>query len=140
MKARTRTSISPSWTQDYSEGAEATGALFADWRSSIFLPDNFPWCRELEANWRTIRAELDVVMRHRDQLPDFQDISPDQRHISTENKWKTFFFFAYGLRSEENLARCPETARLLGRVPRGQDGVLLDSFRMHPYPRALRGV
>ena len=83
----------------------------------FFAAESFPWCREIEANWKELRAELDTVMQFRDELPDFQEISPDQKHISTVNKWKTFFFFAYGLRSEENLARCPATARLLERVP-----------------------
>ena len=83
----------------------------------FFDPAMFPWAGEVEAGWRTIRAELDMVMRHRDALPDFQEISPDQKHIATENKWKTFFFFAYGLRSEENLRRCPGTARLLDNIP-----------------------
>src|SRR5438874_13529279 len=83
----------------------------------FFDPAMFPWAGEVEAGWGTIRAELDMVMRHRDALPDFQEISPDQKHIATENKWKTFFFFAYGLRSEENLRRCPGTARLLDNIP-----------------------
>ena len=83
----------------------------------FFEPENFPWCRQVEADWRTIREELDTVMQHREQLPNFQEISPDQKNIATEDKWKTFFFFAYGLRSEENLRRCPATAKLLDNIP-----------------------
>lgn len=83
----------------------------------FFDPKNFPWSREIEANWKTIRDELDEVMQYQDQLPNFQDISPDQKKIATDDKWKTFFFFAYGLRSEDNLRRCPQTARLLDKIP-----------------------
>ena len=83
----------------------------------FFGPVNFPWSREVEANWTTIRQELDEVMQHHDQLPNFQDISPDQKNIAKDDKWKTFFFFAYGLRSEDNLRRCPQTARLLEKIP-----------------------
>ena len=83
----------------------------------FFGSENFPWSREIEANWQTIRQELDEVMQHHDQLPNFQDISPDQKKIATDDKWKTFFFFAYGLRSEDNLRRCPQTARLLEKIP-----------------------
>src|SRR5881397_431920 len=39
---------------------------------------HFPWARELEANWKTIRRELDDVLAYRDDLPNFQDISTDQ--------------------------------------------------------------
>ncbi len=83
----------------------------------FFSADNFPWSREIEANWQDIREELDQVMQHQEQLPNFQDISPDQKNIANDDKWKTFFFFAYGLRSEDNLRRCPKTARLLDRIP-----------------------
>ena len=83
----------------------------------FFAPENFPWSREIEENWKAIRAELDQVMQHREQLPNFQDISPDQKNIANDDKWKTFFFFAYGLRSEDNLRRCPNTARLLEKIP-----------------------
>ena len=83
----------------------------------FFSPGQFPWCKELEANWRTIRKELDEVLIHREDLPNFQDISPDQKHLAKEDKWKTFFFFAYGLQVPANSARCPETAKLLQAVP-----------------------
>jgi aspartyl/asparaginyl beta-hydroxylase (cupin superfamily) len=83
-----------------------------------FLPaDTFDWIPGLESQWRTIRAELDEVLSYRDELPNFQDISVDQASITDDDGWKTFFFFAYGFRSEANCARCPETARLLDAIP-----------------------
>lgn len=84
---------------------------------AFFSPAQFPWCAELEQNWRTIRTELDQVLTRREELPNFQDISPDQKHLARGNSWKTFFFFAYGLDSADNCARCPGTARLLRAVP-----------------------
>jgi aspartyl/asparaginyl beta-hydroxylase (cupin superfamily) len=83
----------------------------------FFSADQFPWCRELEANWRAIREELDEVLTRREDLPNFQDISPDQKHLAKEDKWKTFFFFAYGLQVPANAERCPRTAELLQAVP-----------------------
>ena len=80
-------------------------------------PAIFPWVHTLEANWKTIRAELDDVLTYRDQLPNFQDISTDQESITDDDRWKTFFFFGYGFKSDANCARCPETARLLEQVP-----------------------
>jgi beta-hydroxylase len=92
-------------------------------RSSVvpttpFLPlDTFVWIPELEANWKVIRAELDQVLSYRDDLPNFQDISLDQASITSDDAWKTYFFFGYGFRSEANCARCPDTAALLESVP-----------------------
>ena len=84
---------------------------------AFFSPAQFPWAEKIEANWQTIRAELDEVLTHHEDLPNFQDISPDQKHLAKENKWKTFFFFAYGLDVPANSARCPRTAALLREIP-----------------------
>jgi beta-hydroxylase len=86
--------------------------------TTTFLPtDTFPWVRKLEDNWKTIRAELDEVLKYREQLPNFQDISTDQESITDDDRWTTYFFYGYGFKSETNCARCPETARLIAEVP-----------------------
>jgi aspartyl/asparaginyl beta-hydroxylase (cupin superfamily) len=83
-----------------------------------FLPTStFPWIDQLEANWTTVRSELDEVLSFQDDLPNFQEISVDQASISNDDGWKTFFFFGYGFRSEANCNRCPKTAALLEGVP-----------------------
>ena len=111
----------------------------------FFSPAQFSWGRMLEDNWRVIRAELDEVLKHRQDLPDFKDISPDQKHLAQENKWKTFFFFAYGLETPANAARCPRTAALLKQIPGAQTAFFsILSPRMHiaahcgPYKGVIR--
>ncbi|MBD1853624.1 aspartyl/asparaginyl beta-hydroxylase domain-containing protein [Leptolyngbya sp. GB1-A1] len=85
--------------------------------SVFFSKDQFPWAEALEANWQGIRQELDQVLPYTDVLPNFQDISPRQNRISPDNLWKTYFFFAFGYRSQKNCDRCPETTRLLEQIP-----------------------
>src|SRR5437899_1907398 len=80
-------------------------------------PAALPWVPLLEDNWKAIRAELDEVLTYREELPNFQDISTDQESITDDDRWKTFFFYGYGFKSDTNCARCPETARLLEQVP-----------------------
>src|SRR5436305_8573846 len=82
-----------------------------------FDPARFDWVPEIEASWRTIRAELDEVLSYRDELPNFQDISEDQACITSDDRWKTFFFYGYGFKAEGNCERCPRTAALLDRIP-----------------------
>jgi ornithine lipid ester-linked acyl 2-hydroxylase len=83
-----------------------------------FLPtDTFGWIADLEAGWQDIRAELDQVLVRRDDLPNFQDISTDQASITSDDGWKTFFFYGYGFRAHDNCERCPRTAALLDAVP-----------------------
>lgn len=79
--------------------------------------DTFAWTKQLEANWQVIREELEDVLRHREVLPNFQDISTDQTAITTDDRWKTYFLYGFGFKAEHNCARCPETTRLIEQVP-----------------------
>jgi len=78
---------------------------------------HFPWVADLERATPDIRRELDALLAHRDHLPDFQMISRDQRSITNDDRWKTYFFYGFGKRSDPNCARCPATAAALARIP-----------------------
>lgn len=77
----------------------------------------FPWAAEVEREWHVIREELDAVMTFRDQMPSFQDILKEVGAIQSDNNWKTFFLAGIGMDCTENRKRCPETVRLLGKIP-----------------------
>ncbi len=84
----------------------------------FFEPQQFSWTAELEVNWKTIRQELDEILKYRDNLPNFQDISPDQAYnASQDNLWKTYFLYGYGVKAKKNCDRCPETTRLIENIP-----------------------
>lgn len=83
----------------------------------VLDPASFDWIGDFEKNWEAVRGELTEVLKRRDELPRFQDISPDQARISPDDKWRTFFFYGFGHRVELNCQVCPETAKLLDRVP-----------------------
>ncbi|WP_435592468.1 aspartyl/asparaginyl beta-hydroxylase domain-containing protein [Nocardia sp. bgisy118] len=105
-------------------------------------PGQFAWSRLLEENWRTIRAEMDAVLVHCDDLPAFHEISSDVAAISDE-RWRTFFFCGYGVRSEANRARCPETAALLDQVPglvTAMFSILTPGKRIPPHRGLWNGV
>ncbi|NES83261.1 MAG: aspartyl/asparaginyl beta-hydroxylase domain-containing protein [Moorea sp. SIO2B7] len=83
----------------------------------FFDPHQFNWAKELEANWILIRKELEEILKYRDNLPNFQDISPDQANLTrTDDLWKTYFLYGYGIKLEKNCQRCPETTRLIEKV------------------------
>jgi beta-hydroxylase len=77
----------------------------------------YPFLNPIEANWTTIRAELQELLKDRQSLPAFHQISPDQKHISKADRWKVFILFGFGVPSARNCARCPETARMLRQIP-----------------------
>jgi aspartyl/asparaginyl beta-hydroxylase (cupin superfamily) len=106
-------------------------------------PYTFEWVRTVEAGWKDMRDELEKILVYREELPDFEDILRDVAPISQQGTWKTFFFCAYGYRSEENCARCPRTADLLDQVPglvTAFFSVLLPGTRLPPHRGPYRGV
>jgi beta-hydroxylase len=85
--------------------------------SPTFANQQFEWVESLEANWSKIREELDEILKYRDELPNFQDIFPEQYAISQDNRWKTYFLYGYGCQAEQNCARCPETTKIIEQIP-----------------------
>ena len=83
----------------------------------VYDKDVFPWAREIEAEWELIRAELDQVLVRKGDLPAFHEIASGVRSISADNNWKTFFLCGYGIRCKEAIRQCPETWRILQKVP-----------------------
>lgn len=77
----------------------------------------FPWAADVESEWKLVRAELDQVMKFRDQMPSFQDILKEVALIQTDDQWKTFFLMGIGMDCSENAKRCPETMRILNKIP-----------------------
>jgi len=80
-------------------------------------PRTFPWTSTLEEGWRDARAELDQLLNDREELPPLAKLSPVDRPIAADGKWKSYFFKAYGYRADKNIARCPKTAALIDSIP-----------------------
>ena len=85
--------------------------------ATFFENDRFPWIAEVEANWTTIRAELEKVLEDREALPNFQDISKDQLEITDDDNWKTFFLYGFGFKAKLGVEMCPQTAALMEQIP-----------------------
>jgi aspartyl/asparaginyl beta-hydroxylase (cupin superfamily) len=85
--------------------------------ATFFENDRFPWVQEIEANWTTIRAELEKVLEDREALPNFQDISKDQIEITDDDHWKTFFLYGFGFKAKLGIEMCPQTAALMEQIP-----------------------
>jgi beta-hydroxylase len=86
-------------------------------QTRFFDTTQFPWVSELEAAWPQMRAELDEVLEQRERIPNFQDISEDQRVLTEGDQWKTLFLFGYGHEVKANCARCPVITRHVRKIP-----------------------
>jgi beta-hydroxylase len=76
----------------------------------------FSWVADVEMSFPAIKREMEHVLET-ETIPSFEDISPDQIAITNDGRWKTFFFYAYGERVEENCAFCPQTDWALRKIP-----------------------
>ncbi|HEX5586804.1 MAG TPA: aspartyl/asparaginyl beta-hydroxylase domain-containing protein [Acidimicrobiia bacterium] len=109
----------------------------------FYDPADFAWVEPLEADWKLIRAELDAVLARRDELPNFQDISTDQYHLTDDDRWKTYFLYGYGFRSDANCARCPQTTRLVESIPgmtTAMFSILAPGKHIPPHDGPYKGV
>ncbi len=91
--------------------------FFQDGKKTFFESESFPWVATVESEWKTIRKELDSLLVRREEIPNFQDVSEAQKVLTEGEQWKTFWLYAYGEKAEANCARCPETVRILQRIP-----------------------
>ncbi|WP_119388290.1 aspartyl/asparaginyl beta-hydroxylase domain-containing protein [Taklimakanibacter lacteus] len=98
----------------------------------------FPWVGEIEKAYPQIRAELERVLVRKADLPNFQDISADVKTISTDQGWKTFFLLAFGMKSEQNIAQCPETWKAVQAIP-GLKTAMFSIFEPGKHLPAHRG-
>lgn len=83
----------------------------------FFDTSHFPWVKNLEANWRTIRDELESLLSRRLNLINLQDLSKEYDDLTNDSLWKTFVLFGFGTRNERSCRLCPETTRLVDQVP-----------------------
>jgi beta-hydroxylase len=98
----------------------------------------FPWAAEVEAEWKLIRAELDHVLKRKSELPGFHEIAADVRSISNDADWKTFLIAGYGIKSDEAIRQCPETWRIVQKIP-GLKTAMFSIFEPGKHLPAHRG-
>jgi beta-hydroxylase len=85
--------------------------------SPVIPKDEFEWSGLLEKNWEGIRSELEKLLENDQHLPNIQDIQPAEAFLNSENKWKTFFLYGFGIKAKKNCEKCPITTQTLEQIP-----------------------
>jgi ornithine lipid ester-linked acyl 2-hydroxylase len=83
----------------------------------VYPNATFGWIPYLEKNWTTIRDEAKTLLRDPMSVPSVREVSVDHEKIAVDEKWRSFFLWGYGVRIDANCAKCPETARILEKIP-----------------------
>ncbi len=105
--------------------------------------DVFPYLQQFEDNWQDIAAEARAVLKFRDQIPGFEDVSPDQYRIAKKNQWKTFVLYGFGTRLEKNTAHTPVSAKLLETIPNLQTAwfsILAPGYHIPAHKGVTKGI
>ena len=105
--------------------------------------DHFTFLDAFTDNWETIRDEALEVLKFRDAIPGFQEISPDQYRLATEQNWKTFVLFGFGQRLEKNTQLTPKTAKILEGVPNLQTAmfsILAPGYHIPAHKGVTKGI
>jgi ornithine lipid ester-linked acyl 2-hydroxylase len=79
-----------------------------------FDTNDFPWVKQIESQWHIIHDELmTLVKEHESSLTPY----PNREMTTKLNKWKTFGFMFWTIKSRSNCKKCPETWKLLKTIP-----------------------
>jgi beta-hydroxylase len=78
---------------------------------------HFGFLKTFPENWQGIRDEVREILKHREAVPLFQEVSPDQMRISKGANWRTFILYGFGTKLEKNCRQAPLTTKLLEAVP-----------------------
>jgi aspartate beta-hydroxylase len=101
---------------------EPTGPFFPFLPAIEFFDrDHFPWFTELEHGVEVILAEY-LALTGADGFAPYVNYAPGEpvnqwSELNGQTDWSAFFLWKDGVRQDENCARCPETAALVGGLP-----------------------
>lgn len=86
---------------------------FLNWKEII------PEFKILEDNYQIIKNEYLELIKNINNIPSYSDVDIKQLDLdkTTEKKWQTFVFKYYKNYNKENCDKCPETAKLLKKLP-----------------------
>ncbi len=106
-------------------------------------PDHFEFLNELRANWEIVRDEALEILKFREEIPGFQELSPDQYRIAKGKNWRTFVVYGFGERLEKNSQLTPKTADMLGKIPNIQTAmfsILAPGYHIPAHTGVTKGI
>ncbi len=78
---------------------------------------HIPEFKYLIDNTDKIREEVRGILEHREHLPQWHELSSDQRTFKNTRDWKMFMLFGFRNRLNKNCAKAPVTAEMLEKIP-----------------------
>jgi ornithine lipid ester-linked acyl 2-hydroxylase len=134
----------------YTAGEKFTRRVTKFFGSQSLVPttpyiDNkeFPFLQPFTDNWEKICDEAREILKNREAIPAFQEVSPDQGSIATGKNWRTFFLYGFGEKLPKNCAQAPFTTSLLEKVPNIEISwfsILSPGYHIPPHQGVTKGI
>ncbi len=109
-----------------------------------FVPhEQFKELKQFQDNWQAIADEAREVLKFRDAIPGFEEVSQDQRRIAKDKQWKTFILFGFGQKMEKNALVAPKTTKMLESVPNLQTAwfsILAPGYHIPAHTGVTKGI
>ena len=105
--------------------------------------ENFEFLKMFTDNWEKIRDEVREILKNRESIPAFQEVSPDQHMIAKGTNWRTFFLYGFGEQLKKNCAQAPFTTSLLEKVPNIEISwfsILSPGYHIPPHQGVTKGI
>lgn len=105
--------------------------------------EHFPFLEMFTDNWEKIRDEVQIILKNREEIPAFQEVSPDQHLIAQGKNWRTFFLYGFGEQLKKNCAQAPVTTSLLEKVPNLEISwfsILSPGYHIPPHQGVTKGI
>lgn len=77
---------------------------------------SFPFLAELRKSHDKIKADLDYLLSHHEEIPTLHEVHPRDLYVPGR-AWRTFILKIYGHEITENTAAVPDTMAAINRIP-----------------------
>jgi beta-hydroxylase len=104
---------------------------------------HFPYLDPLVADWEAVRTEIREILKHREAVPVFQEVSTDQKRIAKDSNWRTFILYGFGVKAEKNCRQAPVTCALLEQIPNLQTAwfsILAPGYHIPAHRGVSKGI
>lgn len=105
--------------------------------------EQFEFLDKFTENWEVIAREARDVLKFRDAIPAFQEVSKDQYRIATGKNWRTFILYGFGKKMEKNAKMAPQTTALLETIPTLQTAwysILSPGYHIPAHTGVTKGI
>ncbi len=84
---------------------------------AVFDPTQYEWRKDIEKQHLAIKNEAQIILEKIDQVTNFNAVVPNQRALTQNEMWKSFFILLGKEDIPQHQILCPETTKAIKQIP-----------------------